>query len=88
MEKELRKRMLAKTERNRIRRKVWRKFLQCNPNWEESTKHSKQVAELRRQVSETCFQGIFQKKIGIFKALVIKVKALFARMRLIDLTWA
>ena len=81
MERELRKRVLAKTERNRVKRAARRKFLRKNPNWEENVRRSKQVADLRRHVNETRFRGIFPKreKAGIFKALFTKIKTKFQR---------
>ena len=81
MERELRKRMLAKTERNRVKRAARRKFLRQHPNWEENTQLSKHFAELRRHVNETRFRGIFQKreKRGILKSLFTKIKMKFQR---------
>ena len=80
-EMELRKRLLAKTERDRIKRSARRKFLRKNPKWEENLRRSKHFAELRRHVNETRFRGMFQKreKRGILKSLFMKVKSLFQR---------
>lgn len=61
MNKELRVRMLAKTERHRLSRIAWRKFCRKNPNWEGNTMQSIDTADTRRFVNKTRFKNIFNK---------------------------
>ena len=83
MNKELRVRMLAKTERHRISRIAWRKFLRKNPNADENTYRSIDVALTRQNVSATRFKNVFSQKsspiTSIFRSLKSKITSIFRR---------
>lgn len=80
MEKNLRIRMLEKTERHRVKRNARRVFLRLHPNYlenaAENTRRSVQSAQDRKRVNETRFSGIFPKTPSIFS----KVKSFLSRL--------
>jgi hypothetical protein len=80
MEKVLLNRMLCKKERHRLRRKAWRKFLRCHPNWIEGMETKPHWNEKRKNVEDSRFKNIYNSSRDSLWSWLLKMfKQLFRK---------